>query len=90
MVQEEDYNWLDEAKDEEQELDEEMTQDLKLLVETEQEKKKKEMERTGLCLPDHSPLQNLNYHPKFWNRIILLLLSEVSLIQLQQYVSQLL
>lgn len=41
MVQEGDYNWLDEAKDEEQELDEEMTQDLKLPVETEQEKKKR-------------------------------------------------
>lgn len=35
-----DYNWLDEAKHEEQELDEEMTQDLKLFVETAQEKKK--------------------------------------------------
>lgn len=35
-----DYNWFDEAKHEEQELDEEMTQDLKLFVETAQEKKK--------------------------------------------------
>lgn len=85
MVQEEDYNWLDEAKNEEQELDEEMTQDLKLLVEATQEKKKQK-ELVCAC---QTTLLKLNYHPKFWNHIILLL-SEVSLIQLQQYVSQLL
>lgn len=48
---------------------------------------KKKKKRTYLCLPDPSPLQTLNSHPKFWNCVTLLLLSEVSLIQLQQSVS---
>lgn len=48
-VVQEGYNWLDEAKDEEQELDEEMTEDLKLSAETAQGKKKKRKELVWAC-----------------------------------------